>query len=124
MTDWEQRAKELMEGRTQLPDVIKGKIIDCTMTTAGAAFGDSVKFNPENGETLESAKAKEMLKVLIDTGYEFDIPVHFFISMHRDSNMGKFTRRYGSVPKVGIEVTMVRTPSKKDPSRSFYNILL
>ena len=121
MTDWEQAKQELMgKGSGSLPSQIKGKIIECKMTTAGEQFGDKVR--PFENEDMEHAKSRPMVQIIVDTGFEFDVRESFYLSMNQKSNMGKFHAMYGKLPEVDMEVNLIKRPGKD--GRSYYKILI
>lgn len=103
-----------------LPSLIKAKIVEINVRTAGEIFGDKLKIN--EGQDPKEARDAVMIQLVIDTGYEFDVKEQFKPSNHPKSKMFSFIQTYGNVPKIGMEVNLMKKPGKD--GRQYYKLVL
>ena len=82
---------------------VEVRIVKLEPTTAGEVYGD--KTIVREGQSLEQAKGRRMARIFFEgegvTGRaSMNWPEHY----HPKSDLGRFVRRYGSLPKVGLAV--------------------
>lgn len=88
---------------------VEATIVALIATTAGTVFGDKVIVKTAKDgtplETLEQAKARVMRDIRFEApGVNGHAVITWPKAYHPKSDLGRFVRRYGRLPAVGVKV--------------------
>lgn len=101
-------ANEVSELESEPMDIapVEATIVKLEPTTAGAIFGD--KTMVREGQSLEDAKSRRMARIYFEgEGVNGRSAMNWPKTYHPRSDLGRFVRTYGSLPKVGMKVRAV-----------------
>ena len=118
MNELDEFYNEMDNKKGKLPPFSEGVVREVLVRTAGELFGDHVR--PYENESLEDAKKRKFIQVIIATEFGFDVRAALSPSRNPQSKMGKFVNMYGERPRSGMKVKLLQEKGKD--GRDYYKI--